>query len=336
MSSLVIEPGATTTLQDGGRVGAARYGVPRSGPVDPLAHRLAVLLAGAAPMAVGRAVAVEVGPHPCRFAADGGVVTVALAGAGATLEVDGATLDAPLVVRLAPGERCVVRARTWAYAAPAADVEVPRVLGSRSRHPRSGLGPDLSDGAVLALRAARPVPAGRHRAPVLPGGPLLVLPAPQTDLFGDEARATLVSRTFTTTSEVDRMGQRLDGPRLVAGDGHDIVSDGIVAGALQVPGDGRPFVLTADHQTTGGYPKIAVLAPVDLARLTRLPPGTDVTFAWTDVRSARAALVAAVAAIDEAAATAPRPHAHSLARSNLIDGVTDPTSDEERAAGHAP
>lgn len=328
MSRLEITtPGATTTLQDGGRDGVGRWGVPRSGPVDELAHRLAVRLAGVPQGEVAQAVTVEVGPHPCELAAVDGPVTLALAGDGASLVVGGHVLPTPVVVSLHPGERCTVRARTWAYVAPAAAIEVAPVLGSCSHHPRSGLGPRLEAGTLLPLGAPRSVREGHHADPDLPGGPLLVLPAPQTEAFTDDALEALVTAEFRTTSDVDRMGMRLDGPRLAAAGGHDIVSDGILTGALQVPGDGRPFVLTADHQTTGGYPKVAVLSPVDLVRLTRCPPGTAVRFAWTDVATARARLVAAHAAIEVAVAAPPRPHARALQGRNLIDGVTDPTSD---------
>lgn len=324
----VTAPGATTTLQDGGRVGAARWGVPRSGPVDLLAHRFAARLAGAPEDAVHAATSIEVGPHPCDLTAVDGPVTFALAGPGATVTLQGTVLTAPVVLVLAPGERCTVLARTWAYVAPAASIDVPVVLGSRSQHPRSGLGPRLEPGAVLPLRAPRSVRTGSYRSPALPGGPLLALPAPQTAAFTQAARATLVAATYRTTSEVDRMGMRLDGPALAARAGHDIVSDGIVAGTLQVPGDGRPYVLTADHQTTGGYPKIAVLSPVDLVRLTRCPPGSTVLFAWTDIPTARRRLGTAVAAVEAAVATPPRPHAQALAGRNLIGGVTDPTAEE--------
>lgn len=323
----VVTAGATTTLQDGGRVGAARWGVPRSGPVDALAHRLAARLAGATGTEVAATPTIEVGPHPSVLAAVDGPVTVALAGPGAVLVVGDVELAAPVVVTLAPGEEATVRAHTWAYVAVAARLEVPTVLGSSSRHPRSGLGPALEDGTQLHCTAPRPVRTGRYREPALPGGPLLVLPAPQTHLFTPEARAELVEATFTTTADVDRMGMRLSGPVLAAHGGHDIVSDGIVAGALQVPGDGQPYVLLADHQTTGGYPKVAVLTPVDLVRCTRLRPGAPMRFAWTDVAAARVRLQDAVDAVEAVVAAPARPHARDLAARNLIGGVTDPTTD---------
>lgn len=325
----VVTAGPTATLQDGGRVGAARWGVPRSGPVDALSHRLAVRLAGVAAGDVRHAVALEVGPRPCAVRAVDGPVPVALAGHGARLEVLATVVPAPCVVVLPPGEVAHVHARTWAYLAPAADVLVDAVLGSRSHHPRSGLGPAVHDGDVLPLGAPRAVRAGRRQEPATAAGPLEVLAAPQTHLFTPAALRALTTATFRTTAEVDRMGQRLDGPALRAVDGHDIVSDAIVPGALQVPGDGRPFVLTADHQSTGGYPKIAVLGTAALARLVRLPPGSDVRFTWGEVAGARAALQAAVAAVEACVDGPVRPSGLDLRDANLVAGVTDGTDGTE-------
>jgi allophanate hydrolase len=150
-----------------------------------------------------------------------------------------------------------------------------------------------------------------------------LLPAPQTELFGDRARTALVSEEFATTTSFDRMAHRLDGPTLQARAGHDIVSDGIVAGAVQVPGDGTPWVLTADHQTTGGYPKIAVLTQVALARLVRLPPGSTVRFAWSDLATARAQLQAAHEEVERVVAGAVRASPLRLVGQNLVGGVVD-------------
>lgn len=326
MSALVVvATGAMTTLQDGGRIGAARYGVPRSGPVDRLSHRLAARLAGVAPSDVARTVAIEVGPQPCIIAASGGTVTIAVAGAGVVVTCDGTDVPAPCVLPLADGQECTITAPTWGYVVTAADIEVPATLGSRSHHPRSGLGPALSDGTRLPLGAARAVQPGRRQIPTTggPSGVLDVLAAPQTDLFTPASLAALTEQTFRTTTAFDRMGHRVDGPGLATRGGHDIVSDGIVPGALQVPGDGQPYVLTADHQTTGGYPKVAVLSTEALARFVRLPPGSPVRFAWADVATARARLQAAVGAIEDVVAGPVTPIGAVLRAVNLIDGVTD-------------
>lgn len=320
---MIADLGATTTLQDGGRRGSGRYGVPRSGPVDVLSHRLAARLAGVPVEDVDAATAIEVGPHPTTLGAVGGAVTLAVVGAGAQVRHEGVDVPAPCVVPLVPGSTCTVRARTWAYVVPAGALEVPAVLGSRSHHTRSGLGPQLSAGDRIAVGGAVDRPVGRWPSPIWPAGELRVLPAPQTPAFTAEARDRLVSSTYRTTTSFDRMGHRIAGPTLAARAGHDIISDGIVPGAIQVPGDGVPFVLTADHQTTGGYPKIAVLATADLARFVQLPPGAPVRFAWADVDAARRRLEQAVAAVERVAADRPQPLGSRLGGANLISGVSE-------------
>jgi allophanate hydrolase subunit 2 len=95
------------------------------------------------------------------------------------------------------------------------------------------------------------------------------------------------------TRERDRMGLRLDGPRLAHVEGGaDIVSDGVAPGAIQVPADGRPIVLLADCQTVGGYPKIAVVIRADLPRLAHLQTGDGLGFAFVDAAQAAAARAA--------------------------------------------
>lgn len=323
MSALVVERADGCTVQDGGRVGAARYGVPRSGPMDVLSHRLAARLAGADTTAVAGTAAIEVGPLGAAFRADGADVTLAVAGEGATLDLPTGRHRAPCVVVLPTGATAEVHAPTWAYVVPTGALDVAPVLGSRSGHPRSGLGPSLADGDRVALGPPRPVRTGERVAPVGLTGPLTLLPGPQRHAFDDEVLATLVEEEFRTTSAFDRMAHRLDGPPLTARDGHDVVSDGVVVGALQVPGDAQVLVLTADHQPTGGYPKPAVLGTAALARFVRLPPATPVRFRWRDVDAARAELRAALAAIERCVAGPVHPAGAELATSNLVDGVTD-------------
>jgi len=125
------------------------------------------------------------------------------------------------------------------------------------------------------------------------------------------------------------MGMRLDGPVLTHARGYNIVSDGIVTGAVQVPGNGLPIVLLADHQTTGGYPKLGAVISADIPRLGRLRPGDEIRFEEVTVEAAEAAIrareaelrrlidvmIPAGAWLDEAA----------LYRENLISGIVRET-----------
>jgi allophanate hydrolase subunit 2 len=122
------------------------------------------------------------------------------------------------------------------------------------------------------------------------------------------------------------MGFRLDGPKVTPAGGHDIVSDGIATGAIQLPGDGRPIVLLRDRQTTGGYPKIATVISADIGRFAQLQQGSAVRFTIVSRAEAIAAARAAADRIDGFAAAMTVANAildaELLLSLNLIDGVT--------------
>ena len=105
-----------------------------------------------------------------------------------------------------------------------------------------------------------------------------VYPGPQISYFSDEVIKTFISQPFNITSQSDRMGLRLKGPPLLSHLSHDILSEGILPGSIQVPSNGKPIVLMRDIPCTGGYPKIAILASEDISKIAQLPPGTVVNF----------------------------------------------------------
>ena len=109
---------------------------------------------------------------------------------------------------------------------------------------------------------------------------------PQQEYFTEEAVARLLDAEFRISASADRMGMRLDGPSLQLRRGWDIVSDAIVTGAIQVPGSGQPILLLADHQTTGGYPKIATVISADLPVVGRRRPGDTLRFVAVTVEAA--------------------------------------------------
>jgi allophanate hydrolase subunit 2 len=115
---------------------------------------------------------------------------------------------------------------------------------------------------------------------------LRVVLGPQADRFTDAGVATFLDSTYEVLPQSDRMGARLNGPRIGHARGHDIISDGIALGAVQVPGDGQPIVLLVDRQSTGGYTKIATVCSFDVARVGQAKPGHRVRFAAVDIASA--------------------------------------------------
>jgi biotin-dependent carboxylase-like uncharacterized protein len=272
----VVRPGPFATIQDLGRPGHAALGVGASGAADPRALRLANRLVGNPEGAA--AIEITLGGFAARFDA---LARVALAGAPCEASIG---MHAPAYVRAGEELRLgTPSAGLRTYLAVAGGIDVPAVLGSRSTDTLAGLGPErLRDGTRLAIGEARGEPPGVDSAPVAApaADPVLrVLPGPRADWFTDAALDRLHGERFTVTGDADRVGMRLDGPELERRDpGRELPSEGMVAGALQVPPDGSPVLFLADHPVTGGYPVIAVVAPEDLPAAAQARPGATLRF----------------------------------------------------------
>jgi biotin-dependent carboxylase-like uncharacterized protein len=292
----ILDPGLHTSVQDLGRSGWQAFGVPVSGALDGIALRLANLLVGNPPGAAALEILLS-GPA-FRVAADW--ARIAIAGSGARLIVDGAaagTIPAWRSVRVAGGDVVTValgRGSACCYMAVAGGIAVPRVLGSASTYVRAGLGGfegrvlRAGDRVPLALaeaphRAELLLPAPPHHAD---DAPIRVVLGPQQDRFTERAITELLTAEYRISANADRMGMRLDGPALAHRRGWDIVSDAIATGAIQVPGSGQPILLLADHQTTGGYPKIATVVSADLPVVGRRRPGDAIRFAAVSIDAA--------------------------------------------------
>ncbi len=341
MSDLLVrEPGLFTTVQDLGRFGAQALGMPVAGAIDPLALRLANALAGNAQnegaLEIGfMGPTLEVQTDSVRVAIVGAVQAQCLDGENGTAR----TLDTNRAYTLRRGQILkigFVTGAAYAYLAVAGGFALPRFMDSLSTYTRAGLGGyngrKLSAGDALPLNVASATPAPDFAAAAaIPygEGPVRIVPGPQADRFTAEAMNTLVGREYTLTKETDRMGMRLDGPALEHIAGPDIVSDGIATGCIQVPGAGTPIVLLADHQTIGGYAKIATVISADLPRLGQMTPGQRLRFAAIDVAQAEelrrrqerdfARLVASLAPARPVGGI----DVEALGRENLIDGMID-------------
>jgi allophanate hydrolase subunit 2 len=113
-----------------------------------------------------------------------------------------------------------------------------------------------------------------------------VVLGPQADCFTDEGIATFLAGAYQMLPQSDRMGARLSGPRIAHARGHDIISDGIALGSIQVPGDGQPIVLLVDRQSTGGYTKLATVCSFDIGRIGQVKPGQRVRFRAIEIAEA--------------------------------------------------
>ncbi len=295
----ILRAGHACTLQDAGRTGFLRYGVTPAGPMDWIAHQTANAMAGNPP---GTAV-IEVGPGGMSITADGTALRLGLSARGFRVRRGGSDLPTRIALTLRPGTRLEIEpgpSHLWAYVAVAGGVDARPVMGSLATHLRSGLGP--FGGIALMTGQSLPVlaPATDDDEfalfdPTPPDpGPIRYVPGPQDDFFTPDALTTLATATYTIARRSDRMAYRLSGPPLAHARGHDIVSDGIALGSIQVPGDGLPLVLMADRQPTGGYPKIGCVIRADLPRLAQTRPGQTVHFRPVTVDEAVTALRAAI------------------------------------------
>jgi antagonist of KipI len=292
----VLEPGALTTVQDLGRPGHLRYGIPPSGPIDHAAFVVANRLAGNADGAAGLECTV-LGPRfvaevPCAIAVTGAAMPLTVNGA----EAPGWTtliLESGDVVKLG-----AARAGVRAYVAFSGGVDVPAVLDSRSTYVRGRLG-GLDGRALrkddrLALFAApRPsVRRARERArSAFDDEPeIRVVLGPQADRFTDDGLRTFLGSAYEMLPQSDRMGARLRGERIAHTAGHDILSDGIALGSIQVPGDGQPIALLVDRQSTGGYTKVATVCSFDIGRLGQVKPGRRLRFRAVELGDAQRTL----------------------------------------------
>jgi 5-oxoprolinase (ATP-hydrolysing) subunit C len=286
----ILAAGPGVTLQDEGRRGFLRYGVTPAGPMDADAFLAATRCAGAE-------AAIEVSLGGVELAAEEGEIGVAICGGNFDVRLDGRPLPAACALTLASGARLSLRAGAsgaWAYVAPFGRFDLPKVLGSLSTHTRSGLGG--LEGRGLAARDALKildVRAGPGEPMALSAPwlgmvsrPLRVLLGPQQDHFASETISEFLASSWRLSARSDRMAYRLEGPALAHRSGHDIVSDGLAMGAIQIPGDGAPLVLMADRQPTGGYPKIAHVIGADLPALAQKRPGEEIRFAQVSLEEA--------------------------------------------------
>lgn len=282
----VIDPGWFTTVQDEGRWGYQAYGMPVAGAMDRYAYRVSNLLAGN-----------QKGAAVLEMTLLGGAFEfqrehlVAFGGADMQAQLDGikipnwSVVNVPARSVLAFG-KALTGCRT--YLAVRGGIETALVLGSRSTYIRAAVGGmggrALKTGDVLPvarLGCARAAPATLPAELVPVYGReirLKVILGPQDDMFTAEGIQTFLKSRYTVSIEADRMGYRLDGPKIQHAGPADIISDALPEGAVQVPAHGRPIVMMADRQTTGGYPKIATVIGPCLSFLAQGCPGDRVRF----------------------------------------------------------
>lgn len=289
----VIQPGPLTTVQDLGRSGYQQFGVPTSGALDSYAFRVGNLLVGNAEGAAS----LEITLLGCQLRALRETM-IAIAGADLAATVNGeitSTWESRLLKRGDVLSFPRLNSGCRAYLAVAGGIAVPPVMQNASTYTRAGIGGfggrPLRKGDILqsnkSIASATVARMPSEYIPVYGNRiALRVILGPQDDLFTEEGISTFLSSEYTVSTQADRMGYRLEGPRIQHREGADIVSDGIPLGAVQLPGDGLPIILLVDRQTTGGYTKIATTVSVDIPRIAQAKPGDKINFQQVDEEQA--------------------------------------------------
>ncbi|MBH0207000.1 MAG: biotin-dependent carboxyltransferase [Nitrospira sp.] len=297
---VVLKGGWLTTVQDLGRYGYQHDGVSVSGAMDSFSTIVANRLVGNSDQAAVLECTLK-GPE-LLFEQE---TVIAITGADLSPTVNGASVPTWQSFVISRGSRLSFgppQSGCRAYLAIAGGIDVPLVLGSRSTHCASetgGLqGKPLQQGD--ALRGGNPGPfINRQIGAELPdalrpryghAATLHITPGPQVDCFGEQSIRMMTSSDYTVSPQSDRMGYRLAGTKIARKGLDQFISDGTAMGALQVPPDGQPILLMADRQTTGGYPKIAVVISGDLPFAAQLVPGDRIRFAQCSVAEARATM----------------------------------------------
>jgi antagonist of KipI len=283
-----------TTVQDLGRPGYQRFGMVVAGAMDAFALQAANMLAGNPPQEA--AIELALGGASMRALRD---CVLGIAGADLSADLDGRPIGPWQSVAIRAGQVLsfgAPRVGVWTYVAPAGGLAVPRVMGSKSTYLRAKVGGlagrRLQGGDVLSTETPGSGRAGRSLAiQLIPAyadhAKARVVPGPQETAFTPAAMETFLSTPYEVTRQADRMGYRLRGQALALAASADILSDALVAGAVQVTPDGQPTVLMADRQTIGGYAKIATVISADLPRVAQLRPGQKVSFRAVSVEEAQ-------------------------------------------------
>ncbi|MCI6354454.1 biotin-dependent carboxyltransferase family protein [Eubacterium coprostanoligenes] len=289
----IITPGLLTTVQDFGRVGVMKNGFTQNGAMDRYSMTVANRLCGncdSAPVLEMTVLGVT-----ARFTQD---TVVCVSGADFGAKINDKPIKRNKAYKINKGDILsmgAAKSGMRAYLAVAGGIVGEYVFGSASTNLKFAFGghfgKKLQSGDVLSIGTGA-FPLGEIDKWEIPeseyskDAQLRVVLGPQNEMFTDEDIRLFLSQEYEVTAQSDRMGIRLSGEPLKSKNGMDIISDGIVFGSVQVPNSGEPIILMADHQTTGGYAKIATVISVDLPRASQLSAGNTVRFKSVTVEEA--------------------------------------------------
>lgn len=295
MGIRILKGGMLTTVQDGGRTRYQSQGFSVAGVMDTRSFKIANLLLDN-PENEAVLEFTLIGPT-LEFTSE---TIIAITGGDFQPQINGE--PAPMYTAIYMHKGDILKfgsARTGSrgYIAFSSYLSIPVVMGSRCTNLKSSIGGfkgrKLQDGDYINFRIKRrylPFFLSRKLEPDDFGKEetvLRVVMGPQDDMFSKQGIETFLNTEYTVTSEFDRMGCRLDGAYIARKSEGDMISDGIALGSIQVPSHGKPIILLADRQTTGGYPKIATVASIDIPKLVQRKTDHKIRFEAITVQEAQ-------------------------------------------------
>lgn len=325
----IKQAGPLVTIQDKGRAGNMRYGVSPSGPMDRMAFQFAHI-----GLNQKSTKAIEISVGGLSLSCIDGAVSACIAGGAFSVVLDGQEIPPWSTFTLTPGCTLTVRPGawgSWCYLAFAGDLNAPEWLNSASTVMGSDVcGAPLRVGGRIEVLKSKVISDQTteilNPSALKPCQDIRVVLGPQDRFFTSQAIEDLQSKSFFMTADYNRQGVRLEGPKLDISAPLDMPSEPIARGSLQVSGAGDPFCLLADHQTTGGYPKIATVISADQDKLVQMRPGYGVKFQTVDVQTANRAAHETQAMREELRKSVTHSRMsldQKLWASNLVSGVID-------------
>jgi len=306
----VVSQGLLTTVQDEGRFEHQHSGLSASGVMDNFAHKTANILCGNANWNEAVLEVTMLGPT-LKFNAD---AYIAITGADLSPAIDGAPVQTWQSLVVKSGSTLsfgAVKHGVRAYIGICGGFDIPLVMGSKSTYIKAKVGGiegrALRSGDIIAytqtdIAEKKPLKIPQVFIPAYTAAQVLrVVLGPQDDAFTAEGISTCLTGEYTVTPQNDRMGCRLSGQAIKHKASADIISDGIVMGAVQVPGEGQPIILMADRQTTGGYTKIAAVMYADLYKVAQAKQGDTFRFANIPIEAAQDLYVSYLGTLNEIA-----------------------------------
>jgi len=305
LSIKIIKPGLLSTIQDTGRKGYQKFGIIESGAMDSFAHRAANILVGNDMDAAAIEITI-LGPT-ILFTENS---LIAICGGDFTVTINGKRLPQWCPVFVSEGSVLKfsgAKSQIRSYLAIAGGFDLPKEMGSYSTYLRAGIGGymgrELRVGDVLNVGKTKyslgsfPTDksfiviskyiSNRVKPMYAANQVIRVIKGAQFDLFTQESKKLFFSKPYSVLPDSDRMGYRLEGATLALEQKQEMISAAVAFGTIQIPANGQPIILMADHQTTGGYPKIAQVISVDLPLLAQLNLGATIQFQEVTLQEAQ-------------------------------------------------